>query len=206
MSSDDGSFDELMARLKAGDQDAASRLFHEYAHRLIGVARKHLDGVIRRKVDPEDVLQSVFRTFFLRQADGRVVLHDRQSLWGMLVVITLRKCNERIKYFHAARRNIEREAYRRPSDSDSSSSWQHPATDPTPSEGAMLAEAVERLVAALSERERDIVELHLQGLEAPEISNQLGCSERTVHRILKRIRDKLERESEGGPEAPNQKS
>ena len=48
---------------------------------LIGLARSHLGGVIRQKVDPEDVVQSVFRSFFQRNAQGNWNLDDWDSLW-----------------------------------------------------------------------------------------------------------------------------
>jgi len=54
------SFAELLARLQAGDDAAATRVFHRYAHRLIARARSRLDARLRAKVDPEDVVQYVF--------------------------------------------------------------------------------------------------------------------------------------------------
>src|SRR5690242_9456367 len=56
------SFADLMARLRAGDDAAAAALFQRFATRLIALARGRLDGLVRRKVDPEDVVQSVFRS------------------------------------------------------------------------------------------------------------------------------------------------
>ena len=59
------SFEELMRRLQSGDQDAAFKIFQDYSGRLAGLARTRLQGALAAKVDPEDVLQSVFRSFFL---------------------------------------------------------------------------------------------------------------------------------------------
>ena len=65
------SFDDVMGRLRAGDQSAAAtEIFQRFARRLIGLARTRLDDRVRSKVDAEDVLQSVFRSFFVRQAVG----------------------------------------------------------------------------------------------------------------------------------------
>src|SRR4051812_14113370 len=102
---DEESFADLMARLRAGDQDAAARVYQHFARRLIGLARSRLDGLMRRKEDPEDVVQSVFRSFFARQAGGQFDLDDWNSLWSLLTVITLRKCGHRVEYFRAARRD-----------------------------------------------------------------------------------------------------
>ncbi len=188
---DETRFADLMARLRRGDGEAASLIFDQYAHRLIGLARKRLDGMLRQKVDPEDVVQSVFRSFFQRQADGRMEVGNWDSLWGMLVVITLRKCGRCLEYFRAARRNVHREAVPRADREDFGPGWEAMADDPTPSEAAMLAETVENLMRSLEPRDRRILELSLQGLAAPAISAEVGCTERTVFRVMDRIRERL---------------
>ena len=90
MTAPDRSFDDLMTRLRAGDDDAAAEVFRRFTHRLIGLARSRLDHLIRGKLDPEDILQSVYRTFFRRHARDGFDLGSWDSLWGMLTVITVR--------------------------------------------------------------------------------------------------------------------
>jgi RNA polymerase sigma-70 factor, ECF subfamily len=190
--SDETRFVDLMARLRRGDGAAASLIFDQYANRLIGLARRRLDGMLRRKVDPEDVVQSVFRSFFQRQADGRMEVGNWDSLWGMLVVITLRKCGRAVEYFRAARRDVHREAAPRADREDFGPGWEAMADDPTPSEAAMLAETVENLMRSLDPRDRQILELSLQGSDAQHISAQVGCTERTVYRVLERVKERLQ--------------
>jgi RNA polymerase sigma-70 factor (ECF subfamily) len=88
----DATFAELMARLSQGDEAAAVQIFQRYAQRLIALARDRLGQVLRQKVDPEDVMQSVFKSFFARHADGQYKLDSWDSLWALLTTITLRKC------------------------------------------------------------------------------------------------------------------
>src|SRR5438105_690572 len=64
------SFIDLNERLRAGDEDAAARVFELYGRRLIGLARSRLHERLRGKVGPEDVLQSVLKSFFCRVAGG----------------------------------------------------------------------------------------------------------------------------------------
>jgi RNA polymerase sigma-70 factor (ECF subfamily) len=189
----EGSFDELMSRLRAGDETAAVQIFERFTHRLVGLARTRLDPLVRRKLDPEEVVQSVYKSFFVQVAEGQFHLADWDSLWALLTVLTVRKCGHRIEYFHAACRDVRDEVAprRRPDDSDAS--FEAIAREPTPAEAAMLAEVVEQLMNLLDSRDRDIVALTLQGRRVPEVSAEIGCSERTVKRVLERVRNWLQR-------------
>lgn len=187
------SFQDVMGRLRAGDQDAATEVFRRYAGRLIGLARSRLDPLVRRKEDPEDLLQSVFKSFFIRHAEGQWDLGGWDGLWGLLTAITLRKCGRKMVHFRRDRRDVRRETFPAPAGDTSSPVWEAAAEGPTPQEAAMLAETVEHLLSDLSERDRQIVVLDLQGHTAAEVAAQTGCSERTAHRVLDRIRKRLER-------------
>src|SRR5262245_8961171 len=94
------SFQQLMARLRAGDDDAASAVFHRFARRLIGLARSHVDSWLQHKVDPEDVVQSVYESFFRRHQEDLFEVQSWDSLWSLLTLITVRKCLKRIDYLH----------------------------------------------------------------------------------------------------------
>src|SRR4051794_22331363 len=97
----DGSFDNIMTRLRAGDDGTTREVFRRFAARLIGLARSQLDSRIIRKEDPEDVVQSVYRSFFRRAADGQFACDTWGDLWSLLTVITVRKCRDRADYFRA---------------------------------------------------------------------------------------------------------
>jgi RNA polymerase sigma-70 factor (ECF subfamily) len=191
------SFEEVMTRLRAGDQAAAAEVFARYARRLIALARLHLDGRLRQKVDPEDILQSVFKSFFLRQGRGEFDLGGWDGLWALLSVITLRKCARQRDHFNALCRDVSREAAP-PASEKSDASWLALARDPTPAEAALLAETVELLLRDLKEREREIVSLALQGYTPSEISAQLNRPRRTVYNLLERVKKRLRARSEDG--------
>jgi RNA polymerase sigma-70 factor (ECF subfamily) len=188
------SFEDIVARLRAGQNDAATQVFNRFASRLLALARKQLDPVLLQKLDPEDVLQSVFRSFFVCNAAGRFgEFQSWDNLWGMLVVLTQRKCGRRMEYFHAACRDIDREvpAERRAA-GESASDVGLRDDEPTPSEAAMLTDTVERLMRCLEGRQREVLALSLQGYSPAEISERLGCTERTVYRVLERVKEWLE--------------
>jgi RNA polymerase sigma-70 factor (ECF subfamily) len=199
---DDASFADLMARLRAGDEDAAATVFHRFARRLIGLARVRLDAQIRQKVDPEDVAQSVYRSFFLRHAEGQFELTNWDSLWGLLTVIAVRKCGRWHGHFHTQARNVAAEVSAQPVGDDSGSGWEALAREPSPAEAALLTETVQQLLAELEGRDREIVALALQGHTGVEISDRLGRPERTVYRVLKRVRKRLDQMRAEGAETP----
>ena len=63
---DSDSFDDVMARLRAGDQAAAREIFERFVDKLIRLAHSRFDAVLRHKVDPDDVVQSAYKRFFLK--------------------------------------------------------------------------------------------------------------------------------------------
>src|SRR5262245_38046641 len=152
--STNSSFADLVARLQAGDKDAATAIFSRFAQRLIGLARSRLDATVRQKVDPEDVVQSVYKSFFIRFSDGEFELKGWDSLWALLTVLTVRKCGHKIEYFRAARRDVRHERAPAPFADHSSKSWEAIAREPTPAEAVALAETVELLLRTLDDRQR----------------------------------------------------
>jgi RNA polymerase sigma-70 factor (ECF subfamily) len=199
--SPDESFAELMARLRAGDEEAAARVFRQFTRRLIGLARARLAPIVRQKVDPEDVLQSAYRSFFRRHAHGEFDLDGWDELWGLLTRITLRKCLDQVEHFQAARRDVRREAAR-PLVTRCADPWQGLAREPTPPEAVLLTEAVEELLRGLSGRDREIVSLRLQGYTIAEISERLGRPERTIYRVLATVKHHLLEMQTGGAKTP----
>jgi RNA polymerase sigma-70 factor (ECF subfamily) len=190
--STDNSFAELVRQLRAGDESAASMVFHLFARRLVALARTRLDGRVLQKEDPEDVVQSVFRSFFARTAEEQYHLESWDGLWGLLALITVRKCGRRAAHFRAARRDVGREASPPDAAADARAEWEALAREPTPLEAALLADTLKELLAGLGERDRQIATLSLEGCTIPDISAQVGCTERTVYRVLERLRQFLE--------------
>ena len=184
-----------MTRLKKGDEDAAAEVFGRFVRRLFGLATNQFDSWIRLKVDVEGVVQSAFKSFFAGHGEGQFEeLDDWDSLWGLLTIITLRKCHRKHEYLSAECRDPGREVARANSTEGGESWWEAIDREPTPLEAAMLTETVERLLGGLAPPERAIVELSLQGYTATEIADQLHRSQRTVRRVRERVKDHLKRD------------
>jgi RNA polymerase sigma-70 factor, ECF subfamily len=183
---------DVMGQLRAGESGAATQVFERFAHRLVTLARNRLNLQLRQKVDPEDIAQSVFKSFFRKQGQESFTIEDWNGLWGLLVTMTMRKCNRQAERFYAARRDVRQETSGKPASADSEFQWDPEGSEPTPEQSAILAETVETVMKALDERGRQVFILRLQGYTIPEISAQIDRTERTVHRTLDRIREELE--------------
>jgi RNA polymerase sigma-70 factor (ECF subfamily) len=186
------SFADFLTRLRARDDAAARELFERFARRLIGLARGRFADGLRHKVDPEDVVQSAYKSFFLRYGDGRLDACNWDSLWGLLTLITVRKCAERVAYHRAECRDVGREVSAPPGE-DRPPGLETFGREPTPLEAAELSETVDRLLTGLDEDERPVLELSLQGYTTREISERLGRAERTVRLLREGVRKRLER-------------
>ena len=191
-------FSELMERLRSGDDAVAREVFDRFAGRLVALARRRFDRRLAHKVDPEDVVQSAFKSFFTRHRGGTIRLRDWDGLWGLLTLITLRKCVDRVDYFRAGRRDFRREAS---AAEGQDSPWQLALDrEPRPEEAAAFAETVERLFRSVGDEVRPVLELSLQGYTAAEIGLQLGRALRSVQRLREQIRARIERHALEGPE------
>jgi RNA polymerase sigma-70 factor (ECF subfamily) len=187
------SFAEFLARLQAGDGSATREIFERFAGQLIALARQKFEGPLRHKVDPEDVVQSAYKSFFARYGAGNLKVENWNSLWGLLTLITVRKCAERVAYHRADCRDAAREVSAPPGAEEGAAWPEAPGREPTPLEAAQLGETVDQLLASLDADERPVIELSLQGYTTQEISERLGCPERSVRRLRERVRNRLER-------------
>ncbi len=186
------SFGEFLTKLHDGQDEAAQELFGRFSHQLIALALRNINAGLRHKVDAEDVVQSAYKSFFDRYGDRKLEAPNWNSLWGLLTLITVRKCAERAAYHGADRRDPAKEVA--PVRGDDRGSWMEPTgREPTPLEAAMLSETVEQLFAQLDEDERPVLELSLQGCTTREISERLGRAERTVRLLREGVRHRLER-------------
>lgn len=188
----DEAFDDLMARLRAGDEDASAVVFRRFVGKLVALAARQFDLGMRERADAEGVVQSVYRSFFTRHAQGQFAPADWDALWGLLAVIALRKCAKRRNYLRAAVRDPLREVATGQAEG-SSWTWEPIDREPTPPEAVALAETVEGLLSDLEGGEREIACRFLQGHTAEEIAVASGCSERTARRLRSRLKLRLRR-------------
>jgi RNA polymerase sigma-70 factor (ECF subfamily) len=162
-------FDELMARVRAGDAAAAAELVRAYEPAIRAAVRGRMgDPRLRRLFDSADVCQTVLATFFARVALGEYRLDSADDLVRLLVTIARNKLVKQVTRHRRARRDYRRAGDLPPAE---------PAAPPADPAGQV---AVTDLLAAvhrrLSPEERRLVELRQQGLDWEAIAADLGGS------------------------------
>jgi RNA polymerase sigma factor (sigma-70 family) len=179
--------EQLLAKYQSGDQAAAEEIFRRYVSRLTVFARTRLAPRVAKRVDPEDIVLSAYRSFFVRARNGRFSLRRSGDLWRLLVGITLNKVRHQVARQRAEKRSIERE--------ESAATWldERFACHPPPEHAIAAADELEQIMASLSPVKRRILELRLLDYSLAEIATDIGRSERTVRRVLDELQEFLER-------------
>jgi RNA polymerase sigma-70 factor (ECF subfamily) len=181
----------LVNRWREGDERAADDLFHRYVDRLLALARSRLSEKLAARFDPEDVVQSAYRSFFDKARSGRFTLERSGELWRLLAAITINKLHHAIERNTAGKRGIDQER--------GGASWLSQlnlvdmvARDPRPSEAVALADEMELLMRDLAPLQRRMLELKLRGFTLEEIAVEVQRSERTVRRVMDQVKQILE--------------
>jgi RNA polymerase sigma-70 factor (ECF subfamily) len=171
----------LLVRLRGGQQDAATQLYLRYASRLRALVRAHCSDQLARRLEPDDIVQSVFRRFFNRVLKGAYDVPPGEELWGLLLVIALNKIRTEEAFHRAGKRDV------RLNDQTASAALEEqPGSDM-----ALLELTVEDVLAKLPSGHRQLVELRIQGHEVADIARHAGRSKRTVERQLQDVRLRL---------------
>jgi RNA polymerase sigma-70 factor (ECF subfamily) len=175
----------LIRRFREGEEDAATRLYFRYAARLQALASNQTSPQLASRFDPEDVVQSVFRTFFRRVSEGLYDVPPGEELWGLLLVLSLNKIRGLGTYHRAMKRDAQktfgshvlREIERAEPHDETSL--------------AVLRMVVDDLLQGLPVIHQPVVQLRINGHTVDEITKQTGRSKRTVERVLRDFRKQL---------------
>ncbi|MFL5246145.1 MAG: RNA polymerase sigma factor [Gemmataceae bacterium] len=193
------SFDnlDLIAKWRAGDQRAAQQVFDHYAERLLYLARKRISQRLASRVDAEDVVQSVFRTFFQRAKDGRFQFEEQDDLFKLLVRITVHKTLRQVEFHKAGKRDPSMETSQ--GDDASQHLQQFLCREPSPDTEVAFLDQLEHFLSQLDPDGRRILEMRFQGYSNDEITAKLGIIDRRIRRIIERVRGLAEQEGFGPP-------
>ncbi len=183
----------LLQRFRRGQNDGPTLLYLRYAGRLRALAAAQSAPGLAARVDPEDIVQSVFRTFFRRAAGGQYDVPEGEEIWKLLLVIALHKIRSAGEFHRAARRDVRQTAAGAAYDRAVESTH---GRDEGPLN--VLRLVIDEILEALPPGHRPIVERRIEGYEVAEIAEHLQRSRRTVERVLQEFRRRLDAQIHGG--------
>jgi RNA polymerase sigma-70 factor (ECF subfamily) len=174
----------LLRRFRRGDQDGATQLYLRYAPRVRALVRAKSSPDLARRVDADDLVQSVFRSFFQGVTRGYYDVPDGEELWKLFLVIALNKVRAAGNFHRAEKRDVRL--------TTNGAAFDH--LDDLKHAGAALAFleiVVDETLARLPDAHRSMVELRIEGYGVEEIAAKTARSRRTVERVVKKFRSEL---------------
>ncbi len=176
----------LLRRLREGESDAATQLYFRYADKLQRLAQRNTNPRMQLRIDPDGIVQSVFRTFFRRVTSGQYDVGESSDLWNLLLVIALNKLRSGVAHHRAAKRDVDR-TVAMPDQAVPAASGT--AADETAL--SILRMTIDEILEQWPANQREIIHLRIEGHSVDEISQKVGRAKRTVERILQRFKQEL---------------
>ncbi|QDV47632.1 RNA polymerase sigma factor RpoE [Stieleria neptunia] len=195
--SDDKTVSRWIDQVKDGDSIAAAELWQHYYDRLVRNVRNHLRGQNRGVADEEDVVVSVFESFYRAAEQGRYPeMSDRADLWRLLLKMSARKVIDKRRRERRQRRGGGERTFSLAAGSDGEDALIEVIGDePTPDMVLTMTESVESLLSHLGDGQlREIAIGKMEGFSNAELATRLSCSERTIERRLHLIRETCQQE------------
>jgi RNA polymerase sigma factor (sigma-70 family) len=179
-------FEELIRRIRAGDQDAATLLVKHYEPAIRRAVRFRLaDARLGTLLDSMDVCQSVLASFFIRAASGQYELQTPGQLLKLLTAMARNKLTSQMRKQNAQRRDKRRVT------SGGQDDDRFVAAGQSPSNEFAVRDLLEEVHRRLSADERRILELRNQGGDWAAIAAELGGSAEALRRKLSRALDRV---------------
>ncbi len=167
-------------------QDAyANEIFRTYSQRLLQLAMEQLAAEVQRKISPEDVVQSALKSFFRRTGTFSTTPLEADTLWGLLSIITIRKCRKWEAFFRCSKRNVRREELAL---DDSSLPKSQIPIEPRGADALVATELIDMLLQHFTERQQEMILLRIQGLPIERIAIECQSSKRTVARTISKAK------------------
>jgi RNA polymerase sigma-70 factor (ECF subfamily) len=181
-----GTFADILARVRAGDEQAASDLLHAYEPQIRRVVRVRLTAPsLRRQMDSMDICQSVMGDFFVRAAMGQFDLDSPAQLLGLLAKMAQNKLIGQARRQRAARRDVRR------LEPGGNGDLSLAGSDPTPSRVVAGRELLQLVRTRLTEKDRYLAEQRALGRSWQELATELGEKPDALRMRLGRALDKV---------------
>jgi RNA polymerase sigma-70 factor (ECF subfamily) len=178
---DETGFTVFLARVRAGDAEAAAELVRRYEPAIRLEVRYRLRNPrLRRLFDSMDVCQSVLASFFVRAAAGLYDLADSRDLVRLLVVMARHKAIAQARRQQAGPRDHRRVEAAGPEQVEAA------AVGPSPSFVVANRELLEAVRQRLSAEERQLADRRAQGQEWAQVAAEMGGTAQARRKQLAR--------------------
>ena len=186
---DDSRFAELLARVRAGDGQAAEELFRDYEAPVRRIVRVRLtDPNLRREIESVDICQSVMANFFVRVALGQFELRSADDLIKLLAKMARNKLLNHVEQHHAMRRDVRR-MERVPIDEMGVAGG-----DETPSQIVANRDLLAEFRSRLSQQELYMADQRLSGRAWGDLAEELGATPDGLRIRFARAMDRVSQE------------
>jgi RNA polymerase sigma-70 factor (ECF subfamily) len=181
-------FRALVERVRLGDDDALAELMQRYEAEVRLTARLLLGRALRPHLDSVDLLQSLYHSLLVGLRDKKIELGTPQQFLGLAVTIVRRKVARHWRHIQRQQR-IEPQTGETEAVADLITNVPSPEVDPA--ETAQFNDSIAHLCSKLDDKERQLVELRLQGYSTAEVARQLGLDPDVLRVRLSRLRRRL---------------
>jgi RNA polymerase sigma factor (sigma-70 family) len=179
-------FEELIRRIRAGDQDAATLLVKHYEPAIRRAVRFRLaDARLGTLLESMDICQSVLASFFIRAASGQYELQTPGQLLKLLTAMARNKLTSQARKQNAQRRD------RRRVTSGGRDADRFVAAGQSPSKEFAVRDMLHEVHRRLSADERRLLELRNMGRDWAAIAGELGGGAEALRRKLSRALDRV---------------
>jgi hypothetical protein len=184
-------FRAFIARVRAGDQDAARELVERYEKVIRREVRMRLsDRSVLRVIDSMDISQSVLVSFFSRASSGGFEIETPDQLTRLLIGMTRNKLAFQVRRQHARRRDL------RMNESTPVEDLEVAGGAPNPSEVASDRDLIAAIRRRLGSEASRLADLRAEGWEWSDIAERVGGSvharriqfARAVRRVARHLR------------------
>ncbi len=175
-----------LKRVVEGEAGFESQAVSRFSDRLLRLASARMSPRLSRRLDAEDIVQSVFESFFRRHREQQFDFSTANDVWRLLAAMTYRKTMQAARHHTRQQRDINREKADVPSHGPDA---QAPPSDaPTASAVAMMQELLDEILTKLPETHHEMLLLRLEQYSIDEIADKVQVSTRTVNRTLALVR------------------
>jgi len=188
--SEEDAFRDLIRRVRAGEQSAATELVRQYEPEIRRAIRLRLtDPRLNRVLDSMDICQSVMANFFVRVHAGQFDLERPDQLLRLLVTMARNRLLDQARRQQAGRRDGRRVD----AGGDERLANVADAGVGTPSQIISERELVQAVRGQMTDEERVLAEHRAQGKDWAEIAKEVGSTPEAVRKKLSRAMDRVTR-------------